>query len=1778
MDKIEGRINGRYDIKRLISSDSSGKLIEAYDSQNSRYVRLRILSELSRETMEEISRNFLLYSRLRHRNLLSNYRFDILDNFNQEVSDFKYFFTAESINDEELLSYTSLKKKDRLYVLESVIRALCYLHFMGITYGRLSFSNCFIYRDKSGELNVKLADIASVTCLPKAGSKDFSHSKFFVGGREADRLTTKSDVYSLGYFIFYLVSGLDYRQVSMDYAQLQLVDEKIADLIINATHSDPDKRISDVLTLWRRLAELIDISTDFSDRNFYEKIDFGASFVAHEDKVESIENKVLASTAEGKKNVIFINSRAGKGKSRFLYEINHRLRIAALQPYMAELPRFRPKADDKYPTFRRLLHLILSKNRLNPSLIERLGPDLFHLAPEYAEKYGVELSLNEEGFLEQKIIARFLLLLQELSLKKSVVIIIDNVDLMEREELALLSAIMRADFERNPTLILSINDMPHALQHWGLSDETEIIELEPFNYHDTVNYLKKALHMPEGVKRLARAITGICHGNPRVIEKTIKQLFAFGKIKMTEEREWSVDNYDFYFTDEEANRIGYARVTKLMEEFSEDARHIIKQMAVYSQRLDVFFAIRLSGLSGKNFLSAIKELLDSKIIVKTSSDWGNYYEFRDYRMSTIIYQRIDEEEKIRLHSVAASTYLNDGLVPDGAEFDSFVYHLVRSNQEEKAIEVLEEKASLLKKAHFFNTAIDYYQYIFSLSSIKTKGLQYVDIIKNIARLKYKLGEIEKSEYFYDLAARVCKAEGYTEEEVDVSLKLISIYLVQSRTELAGETLRYLAREKKDYLTGVQELKFLHLNIQLKDLTLGFSAIETLVNKLIKQAIKYKSKKYEAISLIELARLDSRNQKPELSVPKLEKALTLLEDVDAPRQFKEIYRILGKTFLTYIIDTDKAEEYLKKAHHYMRIINIPWESSKVFVEYGRLYQVRGDYDEAIKHYSIAERYALKGGQSEALMITVIKMLEIYLCQSNYEACEQQIQKFDDLFEQCRDYENKEYYYSFMLLKAELYLEFGLFSYVTRLLYKVYHDGFSYLKSTYRFKYELIHTKFQYVNHLLFGADFDAKIIKNLTPKTQRREEAMFYCKILLELAIISRVDEETTVFDEVYKLLINLVNPDMPKAKIDKMRFIKAVVEEDYAAIKRYTEEIDNQSVHYSCALFSVLGDEELRKGNPYFALANYCEAIGQFFEKLLTIPNKYRQLRLNSDFCLNKVYKKIDSILGQEELAGLQGNKLDLVEKLKKLVIRDKNFIRMMRKNYEDKFSLSLFEWKDLIKSLNDDPASNVSKLIYFLTEYTFSQFGEIFILGENGELIEGFCTDGSYVTNARDYVLGLILSKSDYVYIERPSLAKDMDSFVRDGKSSKTILAFPIVLSEYDSSTFCRRCDDALKHKRKVLAYVYLESTRIINNLNINKYKSIMKNEGFMGLIVNDYNSTLKSSTDKLTGLLVRSHVRDRLNKVFERGSEFKKKIVFSVLMIDIDHFKSVNDSFGHRRGDEVLSALGAILKKTLRSTDIIGRYGGEEFIAILLNANKREVYQIAEKLRGVVEKAKILGEDRTLTISIGAASYPDDGKQVDNLIECADKALYYSKNNGRNRVSLYNPGMDRAVLSRDKLAGISALTKADNTKGLRSVLELVNLISQKMEKEDKLNAALGVVLDMIEGREVVVLDKKGGVYSKRVGDDTLHKTSSVSLAQITEILAESEDGSGVNWSKMMDMDIDGVPYDWMSYVYSGLKKDGEELGTMFIWSMISEREYTPSDYSYLSGLAPLIATILEL
>ena len=164
-------------------------------------------------------------------------------------------------------------------------------------------------------------------------------------------------------------------------------------------------------------------------------------------------------------------------------------------------------------------------------------------------------------------------------------------------------------------------------------------------------------------------------------------------------------------------------------------------------------------------------------------------------------------------------------------------------------------------------------------------------------------------------------------------------------------------------------------------------------------------------------------------------------------------------------------------------------------------------------------------------------------------------------------------------------------------------------------------------------------------------------------------------------------------------------------------------------------------------------------------------------------------------------------------------------------------------------------------------------------------------------------------------------------------------------------------------------------------------------------------SVRDELTGLNNRRYFQQMLQMEWKRAVRFKRTL--SLIMIDVDHFKKYNDSYGHLQGDRVLREIGSLLKKNLREVDTVARFGGEEFILLLPDTDKHGAAAVAEKIRALVESTRFIADDRSgsrgITISSGVAAYPDDVSEMDDLIDHADIALYTAKENGRNRTESY-------------------------------------------------------------------------------------------------------------------------------------------------------------------------------
>ena len=186
-------------------------------------------------------------------------------------------------------------------------------------------------------------------------------------------------------------------------------------------------------------------------------------------------------------------------------------------------------------------------------------------------------------------------------------------------------------------------------------------------------------------------------------------------------------------------------------------------------------------------------------------------------------------------------------------------------------------------------------------------------------------------------------------------------------------------------------------------------------------------------------------------------------------------------------------------------------------------------------------------------------------------------------------------------------------------------------------------------------------------------------------------------------------------------------------------------------------------------------------------------------------------------------------------------------------------------------------------------------------------------------------------------------------------------------------------------------------------RVKALVKKKALLDKLCDRYEMAVHSAiTDKLTGLYNRRYFDYFLELEIKRSS--RQQASLALLMIDIDDFKQINDTFGHLFGDTILNQLGELLKTQIRETDMAARYGGEEFAVVMSNTGLEKAVQISERIRQTIQSYSFGDKNFSMTASIGIAMYPSDADSFNQLIEKSDSSLYKAKRTGKDRVVAYS------------------------------------------------------------------------------------------------------------------------------------------------------------------------------
>ena len=282
---------------------------------------------------------------------------------------------------------------------------------------------------------------------------------------------------------------------------------------------------------------------------------------------------------------------------------------------------------------------------------------------------------------------------------------------------------------------------------------------------------------------------------------------------------------------------------------------------------------------------------------------------------------------------------------------------------------------------------------------------------------------------------------------------------------------------------------------------------------------------------------------------------------------------------------------------------------------------------------------------------------------------------------------------------------------------------------------------------------------------------------------------------------------------------------------------------------------------------------------------------------------------------------------------------------------------------------------------------------------------DNLFVLNRDHYGFDIIRDAQYSINVDHPliNFLDKSDSGCTPDEISKNIKTDKIVkdLFSLSPSFFV-----PLKAKNRMIGFLLLGEKMESSHQFTDYEKNIIENIASLAAIAINNSQLLEmTTTDIMTHLKLKHYFFTLLMEhLYTINSSGEKKETLSILMIDIDFFKNINDTYGHAAGDIVLEEVAKIIKSCTRNADTAARYGGEEFVVMLNNTSASAAMAVAERIKKSVEEKSIMydGKKINVTISIGVSSYNFDLESAKSIVERADKALYESKQNGRNRVTL--------------------------------------------------------------------------------------------------------------------------------------------------------------------------------
>lgn len=1783
-------LNNRYKIEAIYEEDTNGTIYEIIDLWNGNKRGLLKLSEnniQNRKIYDFFCNNFIRFSNTKHKYLLNNEKFDIVTAIdNKKPLSNHYFYTKEYTKDVTLKEcYSQLSFRETLTIICQLAELVGYFRFRGLFYEYISPKNIYIRKDSNG-IQIKLRDIASIFEQKIRNTFDESTRPFMAPEviMNNDENKNRADTYSLGMMIKFLLGDYLEEDKLTDDVHHNSEIRNLIILVKAMTKKETHNRKSDIKMLINTINQISDINYQLDFAAERGRLNFSTDIIAREREIDY----VLKIDKEFKdrvynRNLLFIKGESGIGKTRLLEELNFRLRMVGRSVYFTTI---KDKSSGQLNPIKKVLRQMI-KN-CNDTLIDKYGCELVKVIPELRIANDITPSSELSGERERlRLYDRISNFIVDFIGDNPTYIFLDDIHNSDEETLRLVNYIIR-NKKNCPLLFIishnnSISEAHDKLRtitdNWSGLKGVKVLELTRFDLQETAHMIQNILGISYKPMRFVTRIMSETSGNPRHIEEIIKNLYAKGELFIDENGGWDLKTevYSNIYIPSNVDEAIKSQIDFLAPDFYE----IAKIISLFRTSVSKATILRMKDMDKEKLDKSIDKLLDMKIIDEKVEDWGYTYDYYNIQIKKYIYHSIDQDERKELHMLAAKV-LEDVFNKGKRENkDELIYHLTVSNQFNKAIDYTIDLAKRMEGLMGNAQAISLWQKAKELLKNQL-NINKLEVLVNLGRLYTAQGSNDDAMEAFTQALR--GAELLNEQRY-IAISKNSIGEINYRRNDLDSAEKYVMEAKEiaeyiDYTEGLLESVRILNRIRVQKNR--FDEVEKDSKKYIEIAKKKKlysqvAHYYNQIGVIKMFAGDANEGKKyfENSIKYFHKAGDLIESTGPMNN-------IGVIYTDYFYDSDKATEYFQKSLSICQRFNKTEGILVSLINIGENYIYCAQYDKAIQYIRETERISSEIEDERMTFLAHVDLGRIYLGLGEYDKAFEYYKLVKDSYEKYPDQgEGINEYLDFL---GEFYFLFGKWD--EALQYNIAVRNITTKKKIYLRAITRIQLIEFYRNGVL---DKDA-----LNKVRDEHRDNDFYSvrrSALLDIAMIAIL-----AGDRRYAKEILAENEEMSKDSIAdylslKSRLLNAVFNRDNInEILNLEDKVKNKYVELEILVNMIVGEEFYNSQEYHQAIYYFIVALDILQRTAKKIHDKDIERSYLKKHSSKSIIKRIESI---REIISGKANSKEISEDIsieKYLDIKQfkhffdsKEFFNSALKYFTITSIDDIDSIQELVKNFTDDYKDNLDLILKYAVKETFANTGCIVIYPENDDnpKVLASTTDSCNFTFINQ-IVSSVKHKNEGMLIKSSLGASNSEENVYLTDYIKALICIPIYKATKDILTkgqSDRRKTVIEQEKDEIIGYIYLDCDRLFNRFDEKRYELIEALSYLAFINVENYNLKIASSKDKLTGVYTRKYFDTISEEILNKAKNDISNL--SVIMIDIDNFKGINDTFGHRKGDEILSRVGEITLENVRSSDVVGRYGGEELIIILPNTNKTESKMVAEKIREKIEEAVLISEEHPLTVSLGISVYPQHGQFMEELIERADQALYAAKQGGKNKSVMWSSDIGNSNKRMDKLVGIVSGNTVQDIRNVQVLVEIIDLIKEKFEKEEKIYRLLGRLIEIIEGKRATLFmlnDEKEivNIYSRQIFVEDWVEETRFNNKIIKRVIANETGEYLIDWEDVENINIlTGTP-NWQSLVVVPLISQGKVKGILQISVPIKEKEFDYSNYNFVRTAGDIVAAII--